>query len=139
MTPDELEIVVQCDLPESRIQQNCNRIFSYWTQNLELEGLFVHIDNGGKSGIAHKVKKKFEGVIYGFPDVMLLVSNKEGKKYECFIEFKRISSPSAVKPKDNQLETHTTLRELGYDVFVINNAIYFEKVILENIKNKKLG
>ena len=130
ITRQELELIQQCDLTEARIQQSCKRIFDSWIVDNQLEGLFVQIDNGGKSGIQEKVKKKLMGTVAGMPDVMLLVQNKEGRTFEVFIEFKRISSPKAIKPSEYQIDTQEKIKGMGYEVYLTNNTVFFTKKIL---------
>jgi len=130
---DELELIQQANLSESIIQQTCKRIFEEWLLDNKLKGMFIQIDNGGKASIAQKVKKKLEGTVEGMCDVLILVSNAEGKTYEAFIEFKRIGSPSQVKPRDSQIETHNKLLELGYIVHLTNNTVFFKNSILKEI------
>ena len=88
------------------------------------------------SGIGHKVKKKLEGTVAGMVDVMLLINNEEGRTAEVFIEFKRISTPAAIKPRESQIDTQNKLSSMGYDVYLINNTVFFKMVILKEALQK---
>jgi hypothetical protein len=136
LSPEEFEIVTQCDLLETKIQQQCKRIFDNWIVDSNYAGMFVQVDNGReiekKDAFSkfRKFKKAREGTISGFPDVMLLVADKNKKKFECFIEFKR---PGITKMTKKQEVVHKDFEKMGYDVHLINNTIYFKKVILNRI------
>jgi len=122
---DEMALLSQAKLTESRIQQACKKIFE-----MEFGKGFVHIDNGGKMGIAQRTKKKLDGVWSGFPDVILL--GKNGKI--AFVEFKRIGAGKEIEPKEHQLEIHQFLRNSGFKVYVCNNTVYFKNVICKEFR-----
>lgn len=124
---------------ESEIQITCKRIFDSFAFQLELEYKktlldFIQIDNGAKSGIRYKIKKKKEGTKKGFPDVMILattLNNSQQKTF--FVEFKRIGN---YKISDEQLEYHKKLNQMGFESYITNNPIFFEKyIVLDRIQN----
>ena len=128
---------------ESIIQQYCKREIECLNAALQLQNKikhklidFVHIDNGGKSGIQHKIKKKKEGTREGFPDVMIICSNLN--KNACkvlYIEFKRIGTPSQIQIKPNQIEYNNWLNDIGFDAYIINNPLFFKNKIIKDIQD----
>lgn len=131
---------------ESKIQQTCKRFFDTYASSIEMQYKrklleFVHIDNGSKSGIRHKIRKKAEGTRAGFPDVMIIASKPDySQRMVMFLEFKRISTPSSIKIKDNQINYVNWLSTIGFEAMVLNNPLYFEKhILLDRIQNFILG
>ena len=122
---NNLELLNQDGWLEWRIQAECKLIFNQWLMDNKLEGFFVQIDNGGKMGVRQRMKKKLEGTVSGFPDVMLLV---EGGK-QVFIEFKKVGG----KIDKKQLIMEQKLYALGFKSYMVNNTLFFRK-ILEEIK-----
>ena len=125
---------------ESKIQQTCKRFFDNFANSVQIQNKkklleFVHIDNGSKSGIRHKIKKKAEGTRAGFPDVMIIASKPDySQRMVMFLEFKRIGTPSMIKIKDNQEEYKNWLSTIGFQSYILNNPVYFEKQILAIIQ-----
>ena len=126
ISPQEHELIMHRDLSESRIQQTCRTIFQGWCLEHNIDGLFVQIDNGGAVG--NKIKKKLEGTISGFPDVMLLIGERSK---QIFIEFKEIGG----KVKKEQLEMQEALIRMGFPCHIMNNTIFFKKT-LEDFKSE---
>jgi hypothetical protein len=119
---DESTLLREATLSESQIQQACRRIFLAKFGN---KVKFMQIDNGGKMSIILRKKKAREGTVEGAPDVLLLGKNRTGM----FVEFKKIGKPCEVEPREEQIETHEFLRDCKFPVHVVNNTVYFEKVI----------
>ena len=120
---NNLELLNQDGWLEWKIQSTCKTIFEKWLMEKKLEGLFVQIDNGGRMGIGQRNKKKLEGTVSGFPDVMLLV---EGGK-QIFVEFKKIDGKIDAK----QLIMEQKLYALGFKSYMINNTLYFRRILEE--------
>lgn len=120
---NNLELLNQDGWLEWKIQAACKLIFNQWLMDNKLEGFFVQIDNGGKMGVQQRMKKKLEGTLSGFPDVMLLV---EGGK-QVFIEFKKVGGKIDAK----QLEFEQKLYALGFKSYLINNTLYFRRILEE--------
>ena len=120
---NNLELLKQDGWLEWRIQAECKTIFEQWLMDNKLEGFFVQIDNGGKMGIRQRAKKKLEGTLSGFPDVMLLV---EGGK-QVFVEFKKVGG----RIDSKQLEFEQKLYALGFKSYLINNTLYFRRILEE--------
>ena len=121
------------NLTETYIQQYCRKIFyntliSYGKQEL---GLFQQNDNGAEGTVGNKRRKKAEGTIAGFPDVSLVL--KGG--IVIYIEFKRVGTPSQIVVSDSQKEIHQKLKNLGYTVYLINNPVYFQDVVMQDVLN----
>jgi len=120
---NNLELLNQDGWLEWKIQSTCKTIFEKWLMEKKLEGLFVQIDNGGRMGIGQRNKKKLEGTVSGFPDVMLLV---EGGK-QVFVEFKKVDGKIDAK----QLIMEQKLYALGFKSYMINNTLYFRRILEE--------
>lgn len=127
---------------ESTIQQFCKREIDCLNSALKIQYKlkddlikFVHIDNGGKSGIQHKIKKKREGTEEGFPDVMIIVSNLDkSKRLTMFLEFKRIGTPSQIHITDKQYYYNKWLSDAGFYARIINNPLLFRTEIIAKIQ-----
>lgn len=128
--PVEYELIMQKDLSESRLQQVCRNVFEAWLIENKINGLFVQIDNGG-IGLSdiQKMKKKREGTRAGFPDVMLITQERI-----LFIEFKRIGGQIA----QQQLKAQEELLSMGYLSFIINNTVFFKKLLADLAREFKI-
>lgn len=131
------------DINESDLQIYCKRLFDAFAFQLKMKykrdlALFVQIDNGSKSGIRYKIKKKAEGTVKGFPDVMILATRLDNSQQKTFfVEFKKLSS---YKITEEQLEMQQILNLMGYEAYTTNNPIFFEKhILLDRIQNFILG
>lgn len=125
ISPLEASLLRHKGLTESKIQEQCRRIFL----SLFPKGKFVQIDNGGHGSAFMRMKKGREGTVTGMKDVMLI---RKGKI--AFVEFKKIDFPSEIEPSDQQKEIHNYLLECGFDAYYCNNILYFEQVICEEFK-----
>lgn len=149
LTKDELTLYNESSKKESQIQIACNNIIKDKYGHLKDCNInFVQVDNGSKSGIAQKKKKKAEGTMKGFPDVVIWIyakmTTKEYmedcnlhkylpiKKKQIFIEFKKIGS-YRIRPE--QQNYHDFLKKWDESVYFCNNTVFFEKVICKEIED----
>ena len=121
---------------EFQIQSVCYNVFK--AAGFGDNAIFVQIDNGGSAIEGIRKKKGATGTQSGFPDVMIKVykpvfeyKGRTGfQKKTIYIEFKRIGGEIA----ENQQKWHDFLKEKGESVYFCNNLVFFEKVILKEIK-----
>lgn len=148
LTPDELSIINHDGVLESDIQQRAcaatKRLMLYVPKNKNLK--FIQIDNGdsaiGKLTSLQRMalirRKKAEGTCRHFPDAMILASCN-GELRVWFVEFKRVGTKSQIEgDKEHfqaQLEMIDELREMGASAYITNNLVFFEKVILKEVKD----
>lgn len=139
LTSIELGIIKHSGLKETYIQQRACAIIKDFAirlpKNFRLK--FVQIDNGGKLSIAGKIRKKREGTYNNFCDCMILAYN--GKEHRIwFVEFKRIGNKSEIigdkEHFEGQLKEIEDLNYMGFSAYMTNNMLFFEHVILEEIK-----
>lgn len=127
---------------ESNIQKFCKREIDCLNSAIKMQHKlkddlikFVHIDNGGKSGIRHKINKKLEGTEEGFPDVIIIASNLDkSSKLTMFLEFKRIGTPSQIHITDKQYYYNKWLSATGFYATIINNPLFFRMEIIAKIQ-----
>lgn len=84
-------------------------VASFLRVALPREAVFTHVPNEGRRGWHAQRDLKQQGVLTGFPDLMILYG---GKAY--FIELK--SAKGVVMP--HQKEVHQMIRNAGFDCFV---------------------
>jgi len=139
----DLNLIRYLNLIESDIQIACKQNFDNFAFQLEMKYKrpllqFVQIDNGAKSGIRYKMRKKAEGTKKGFPDVMILATRPDNSQQKTiFVEFKRLG---AYKISDEQLHYHQLLNQMGFESYITNNPVFFEKhILLDRIQNFILG
>jgi hypothetical protein len=139
VTPSQLTILKHKGLKETQIQQSCVRMIKNYALTLkkDCKVKFIQIDNGGKLTDWGRIRKFQEGTYSNFCDAMIIISKGKQNKV-IFVEFKRISSKSGIigdeKHFENQLKEIEDLKESGFSAYITNNTIFFENVILEEIK-----
>jgi hypothetical protein len=152
LTPEEADLLKfgkNCN--ETKIQSFCNQAFRNLAVQVIVKKLgdmvFFQIDNGGKLKDGGRIRKWQEGALSGMTDsAMLLFNRKSGKNKTIFCEFKRIGCESEIKGNPatksglkiyqhfkKQQELHERLRNMGFEVVLTNNPVYFEKVFLERV------
>lgn len=140
LTPAGLAIVRHKGLKETQIQQACVRMVKNYALTLkkDCKVKFIQIDNGGKLTDWGRIRKFQEGTYSNFCDAMIIVSKGKQNKV-IFVEFKRIASKSGIvgdeKHFESQLKEIEDLQESGFSAYITNNTIFFENVILEEIKD----
>jgi hypothetical protein len=147
LTPAGLAILRHKGLKETQIQQSCVRMVKNYALTLkkDCKVKFIQIDNGGKLTDGGRIRKFQEGTYSNFCDAMIIVSKGKQNKV-IFVEFKRIASKSGIVGKKNkrtgrydhfedQLKEIEDLQESGFSAYITNNTIFFENVILEEIKD----
>jgi len=136
----ELAILRHKGLKETQIQQSCVRMVKNYALTIKSDCRlkFIQIDNGGKLTDWGRIRKFQEGTYSNFCDAMIIVSKAKQNKV-IFVEFKRIASKSGIvgdeKHFENQLKEIEDLQESGFSAYITNNTIFFENVILEEIKD----
>jgi len=147
--PDELIIHRAAQDNESEIQQSFHEQSNTLTRELkeqnkfnELE--FVQIDNGDTAGgkltetqrmVLYK-RKRAEGSKKGFPDVMIpFYSAKLNYRDVVYCEIKKITVPSKIHLRKEQLNWFLKLNSMGFKAYITNNPIFFKKVILKEIED----
>ena len=136
----DLAILRHKGLKETQIQQACVRMVKSYALTLkkDCKVKFIQIDNGGKLTDWGRIRKFQEGTYSNFCDAMIIVSKRKQNKI-IFVEFKRIASKSGIvgdeKHFESQLKEIEDLQESGFSAYITNNTIFFENVILEEIKD----
>lgn len=136
----DLAIIRHKGLKETQVQQSCVRTIKNYALTLkkDCKVKFIQIDNGGKLTDWGRIRKFQEGTYSNFCDAMIIVSKGKQNKI-IFVEFKRIASKSGIvgdeKHFENQLKEIEDLQESGFSAYITNNTIFFENVILEEIKD----
>lgn len=139
-TPLAFAMVWHKGLKETQVQQACVRMVKSYALTLkkDCKVKFIQIDNGGKLTDWGRIRKFQEGTYSNFCDAMIIVSKAKQNKV-IFVEFKRIASKSGIvgdeKHFENQLKEIEDLQESGFSAYITNNTIFFENVILEEIKD----
>lgn len=140
LTPLGLSKLRHKGLKETQIQQACVRMVKSYALTLkkDCKVKFIQIDNGGKLTDWGRIRKFQEGTYSNFCDAMIIVSKRKQNKI-IFVEFKRIASKSGIvgdeKHFESQLKEIEDLQESGFSAYITNNTIFFENVILEEIKD----
>jgi hypothetical protein len=136
----DLAIIRHKGLKETQIQQSCVRMIKSYALTLKKDCRvkFIQIDNGGKLTDWGRIRKFQEGTYSNFCDAMIIFS-KGDRNRTIFVEFKRIGSKSEIigdeEHFENQLKEIEDLQESGFSAYITNNIIFFENVILEEIKD----
>jgi len=142
---DELVLYNESTRTESQIQIACNittQVRYGYLKDCSVN--FVQIDNGSRSGILQKKKKKAEGTAKGFPDAVIWIYRKLSQeeyladrdlvypiaKKHIFIEFKRIGEYKITPEQQAWHDFHKKWHESAY---FCNNTVFFEKVICKEI------
>ena len=148
-TTDDILIIKFAALKESDIQQYFYKLFNLVANEMkfrhkfnELE--FVQNDNGDTAGgsltqiqrmVLYK-RKKAEGSRKGFPDCSMLLFNQAlNLRDTVFCEVKKISAPSSIHIREEQLEWFLKLNGMGFKSYITNNPIFFRDTVLGEIKN----
>ena len=123
---------LRCDY-ESKLQIAAhNLIKTEFQYRKDVDVIFLQIDNGGNKGTNHK-RKAQEGTQAGWADVEIKAWKKEDKSWvgkSFYVETKKIGGVVA----RNQQHWHDFLIEKGESAYFYNNLLYFEKVIIKEIK-----
>lgn len=131
LTADEGIIWQSSKWSEFQIQSTCYNLFK--NAGFGDNAIFVQIDNGGSSIEGIRKKKAATGTQSGFCDAVINAwspQNGNLSKKSIFIEFKKIGGVISEK----QQYWHDFLKQKGESVYFCNNVIFFEKVILNEIK-----
>lgn len=140
LTPYGLSIIRHKGLKETQVQQSCVKTIKNYSLTLKkgCKVKFVQIDNGGKLTDWGRVRKYQEGTYSNFCDAMIILSKGNQNKI-IFVEFKRIGNKSQIIGDEQhftkQLEEIEDLQNSGFSAYITNNTIFFENVILEEIKS----
>ena len=89
--------------------------------------LVTHIPNGGQRTIMAGARLKAEGVVAGYPDIMVFRMSQEGIFSGLAIELKVWPN----KPSPEQIEVHDLLRGQGWRVEVCYGLVEVEEVTRE--------
>lgn len=124
---------------ESKVQQACRNIILQHSKTIKKNQdiIFFQVDNGADLTFTGKIRKFREGTVSSMCDVFIYVFNGEELKI-WGIEFKRVGSRSQiVGNKDHFSEQITMLERLGkmgVKAYMTNNIVFFQNVVLEEIK-----
>lgn len=140
LTPLDYRILSESTWSESQVQSACYNIIKakYSSDNVT----FQQNDNGGNLKKGGKIKKWREGTQAGFPDVTIWLWNSMNESAQIFVEFKKVGSPSQIKPSENQIKWHKFLIKKEELAHFCNNTTYFEMTICSQIDwffKKKVG
>lgn len=142
ITADETNLLMSGKWSEFQIQSAAYNLFK--AQGFGDQVIFVQIDNGGSAIEGIRKKKAATGTQSGFPDTIIYVWSKScwhraanndvihgsSKKKTLWIEFKRIGGKIA----ENQQKWHDFLKSKGESAYFCNNLLFFERVILKEIR-----
>lgn len=148
-TSDDVLITKFATFNETDIQQKFYKSFNLMACEMKLEDMgnqleFVQNDNGDTAGgsltqiqrmVLYK-RKKAEGSRKGFPDCSMLLFNQAlNLRDTVFCEVKKISAPSSIHIREEQLEWFLKLNGMGFKSYITNNPIFFRDTVLGEIKN----
>lgn len=119
----EASLLKQASWSELTLQQACKNLFRHRFKDAK----FIQTDNA-RSTKLQRMRSGIGGYEEGATDVYLVGKNKK----IAFVEFKRIGTPSQIKPTEKQLEMHEFLKNCGFEAYFCNNLVYFEDVICES-------
>lgn len=140
LTPDEASILQTGNWSEFQIQSTCYNL----TREFGGSVVFLQIDNGGSAIEGIRKKKAATGTQAAWPDVEIKMWKRFATKVarhgmatewfearkSIYIEFKKVGN----KPTEKQKDCHTFLKHKGESVHYCNNLVYYERVIINEIR-----
>lgn len=147
LTKAEVELLMLGEnCTETKIQSRIVSIFRalqqelscMWDMTSQNDLIIAQRDNGASS-MSQRIKKAREGNLSGMCDLDIFLYNAKTKQNKVmFLECKRIGTPSQIEGDklhyERQIKCQDRLRNMGFEVYLTNNPVYFEKVICEQIR-----
>ena len=98
--------------------------FILWVRVFHPELISASVPNGADVSAAQRIRLVKEGMLAGFPDVLII-----GKHGILLIEFKRPDNKGVVSQE--QADLHARLESLGFPVSVVTSADMAKQVVLQ--------
>ena len=120
------------DIPNIRKRQSKEHIeqvkFVLWVRVFHPELICAAVPNGADVSAAQRIRLVKEGMLAGFPDLILMGASKS----VLLLEFKRPTVKGSAKGvvSQEQLELHRRLSDAGFDVQVVSSLDEAKKAVL---------
>ncbi len=98
--------------------------FILWVRVFHPELISAAVPNGADVSAAQRIRLVKEGMLAGFPDVLII-----GKHGLLLIEFKRPDKKGVISQE--QADLHSRLADLGFHVSVVTSADQAKQVVVQ--------